>query len=270
MVKIGIEFEMCIYYSRDNDKGIMTFLRELKKYGVIMEDGSLSPNYENLRKNPMLHSHCLEFATSPIKLNGVEKDKINEDNIRNILIPILNKIFFNHNFKIYINEGYELIKSNSDSIIIEFNKSTGTHIHYSNKMIKKGGLRQTIEDNIFYDEKIISKMYQFIRKNTKYETIRKDYYRKYTNSRNIYERYRTINVSNSKSHGTIEFRLFNLHGITTNDFKNALIHQVELMLKSIDLGFKIVDKTLEKYIEGRVKQRNRDDKVYNYTENIII
>jgi len=242
MKKIGIEYEMISVFKSARD--ILPYFNKLRKYGFIGSDGSvnlISSDYDILQKGNYKETRAIEFKTKPITFK-------NENELKEKLTLMFNDIFLND--EISINETEP---ENQKKINLIFNKTTGTHIHYSNFATKNK--RITPELNAFYDAILLSNMVKLIKKEVKFKSITDDFLRSYTNQRGLATRYKQINVSNAHHFGTIEFRLFNLHGIKTNDFKSAMFQQISAMLKAIDYGFNYIEKH-NKILESYFKKEN--------------
>jgi hypothetical protein len=163
----------------------------------------------------------------------------------------LRKIIMNKEYKITINE-------DGGDIRIDFNNSTGTHIHYSSEMsyemkyyneeYDEEQIGEATQELEFIDEEIAIKMRDYIYgKLHKYPSIQQACYRSYS-SKEIYKTRREscINISNERGHGTIEFRLFNLRGIKTKEFLKVLGYEIRLVKRAIKLAYRLGVKKLEK------------------------
>jgi len=249
-MKIGIEFEMIIVYTGkkieyideivDNfryNHDLSQYSKPLVKFLLtcnnlkwdIGDDGSL--NIGRFKHLTNVHYTTAEICTIPY------------GNIQKLFID-LRKVFGAKHIKINSATNEEM--ATGEYILLSFNKSTGTHIHYStNSSYKEGGFRDsTIERTYLRDPSILKEMVDYIKNNCKYPSIKKDLFRRdYSQYRFEYDywtkilsrnRYAAINTWSE--HGTLEFRLFNLHGIQQKDFFKALRHLIALMCKSILLA----------------------------------
>lgn len=233
-MKIGIEFEMAIYYNTDAKLNL--FLKNCSKYlGAVGYDGSLNTE--------CIDGYCYRL-TRELRTRTFNNLKLLKNR--------LDKVFINP-------EGYTLsINESGGDIRIDFNHSTGTHIHYSSKMLRK----KTIELSLFKDEELIKGMLNEIISGTTFPTVKQGYSRGYYCAHENFTINRTsaINFTDIKHHGTVEFRLFNLHGIKIKDFHSALFEQIHLMIKSIhNLYSKYTkNKSIALIKENKLKELNKD------------
>lgn len=129
-----------------------------------------------------------------------------------------------------------------------FNASCGVHIHIS----------QNIKDvhngliDLFSEQKTLFKGFKFIKeglekdKKREFEGVLKNIVRDYAKMplKNLFNRYQVINVSNSKGHNTIEYRLYNF--VEVKNKVKALKTFVDLSLKCCDYISNISEKEIYK------------------------
>ena len=235
-MKVGIEFELITYTNdeelRDNFLDSCQALGwEVDDDGSVSASDSVSNNYDSTDE--------YEIKTKPYS-------NIND------LIKDITKIFRQKH--IAINGD----KPNRKGLRIDFNNTTGMHIHFSNGTISTinteysdlDDLNEDLETKIVTPELVLLRntdtlkaMYKYIEEHIKYASIKKDFIRSCIHRiDDLDERYSAINVSDENEHGTIEFRLFNLHGIHTNSFVPAITHMLKLMSESLLVGYKLAEK----------------------------
>jgi len=244
MVKrIGIEFEMCIAYK--NKENLDCFLEKLKPYGKVGYDGSVGLLLNDIeRYKDYKVKKSVEFCTKPIKFKNFEELK---RKIKSMILDITD------NFKsVSINE----VGKKRKDINLIFNRTTGTHIHYSD-IIKKqeNGVKRTNELYYFADRDTLTSIIRAIKKMIKNERIKKACNRRYTNSRGSYysTRYKQINITNTRNYGTIEFRLFNLQEVKQEEFFDVLFQQIDGLKNGLLKGYSII-KNFNKKLEKRINK----------------
>lgn len=243
--KFGIEFEMVVYYHKQ--KQLDWLERKFEKAGFdIDDDGSINIEEDIIKQGNYTDAAIYEIKTQPF--TDIKK-----------FLKKLNKLFFrkNQRYSITINEG-------GGDIRIDFNNTTGTHIHFSSvmnyNMDVDGDDCLATQELKYFDTKICKRLADsFVKKIKKYPSIQNACYRNYARAEiSKYQRYSAINISNENGHGTIEFRLCNLRGVTTKQFIPALRLQLVLVLKSIIKGYKMAYKNLErekKYLKKISEER---------------
>jgi len=236
----GIELEMVVYYKDYNKMNYMQDIFRKHKF-YIKGDGSVHPT-QNVKKLWNNTYACLEIVSSKVTLEKFKKTITN----------VFNELLNNKSFRLKINEG----TPNDCDIRIDFNKTTGTHIHYSNS---KCSIKERYATNpnyysrtITYATRIITPEINYFKENTKllekirdtvydsckYDTIKKHMYRSYAKKEIVStDRCSSINVSNAHRHGTIEFRMCNLLGVPTSEVVNAIFNQLESINKGIKLAW---------------------------------
>jgi len=207
----GIEFEMIItnphYYDDDEDSGDdkIQEVNYLSQYGSVGEDRSVTCD----------SGVPIEFKTRKMSKN------------REQLSQWLQQVF---------NSEYRLVRGGT------FNSSTGMHIHiktsYDTPRIPIPNEIKSLEYRIGFDARTVNRVIRKLHNECKIPTIKNSFRRQYTNNRGRFEetRYKQINLANRRcdggvGYGTVEYRLFNLHGINNyQEFENAVIHQLELLI----------------------------------------
>lgn len=267
MVKFGVEFEMSVEFL--NSSFITPFKDSMRTIGEIGTDGSVEAGYDDESfawdEDDFPSTSNEEWEVRTKVYSSVKKFMMD---INNAFFKIPHPKKKGEFVKLSINE-----HDASSEIVVHFNDSTGTHIHVSS--IMDGRItadRKIINNKVFLDE-----VFKYINKNIKYPTIKKDLIREYADDKApIWEKYRPINITNSL--GTLEFRSFNLHGIKTNEFLDAMKHMITLMLKSLEYVFdnykslkllgdksNITD-TLKAIDEGNLEWEDMDDDYGDYDE----
>ena len=261
-MKFGIEFEMIIFYNDEEEYTL--WKKKLLKFGRFTTDGSITldtkDNIESFLLNKFRYFYAIEFVTKPFT------------NLKELL-DLINNVFIKKDIIINpsnINEITEDITK-----VILFNKSTGTHIHCSTSMLDKKTKELIL---ISKNKPIIDKMVKKIHDDCKFRFLEKHFNRKYTDSLNITDRSREINVSDYHSHGTIEFRLFHLRGVTKDNLLAVLKHYFELINSSLDLCYKelllsdnkkeVIDSTIDIFKKLSI-QKKKLDKQYKFYKNIF-
>ena len=235
-MKFGIEFEMGIYCNTivlyDD------FIIRCNKVGWKVDyDASVKQNDSIVYKYLLMRLH--EIKTKPY------------EDLTSFLLDV------DYVFRLNINS---INCDSKNGLRFDFNYSTGMHIHFSNFNHDK---RFTKTPELLYlrEKHLIDAMRDYINDNCKYKGIKRDLIRRYAEKEwDDTRRYSCINTTNSKFFGTIEFRMFNLHDITTRSFKPALIHQITLMIKAILEAYKMLaidDKIDKKYLENACLHSNR-------------
>lgn len=270
-MKIGIEFECAIY--ADNEQLIKNlFLRAKNRGWEVGRDGTVRSD-ENISAKYSV-TNLVEIKTKPY--NNLKE-----------LIKDIKAVFKIKQTGI---NSYGKSLSEKKPIRIDFNKSTGTHIHFSNGLLTKKkadewakiamefpeddkGIIQNIsnfDENLYLTPEIyflrdintLKEMRGFMIKNCKYASVAKGMQRNYVNHTDNRSR-GSINVINNRGKGTIEFRLINLHGVKNLSFIKAIKHQIYLMFKAILLGYDLEEKLLNKKLkDGKYLYKKIGDAFY--------
>lgn len=246
MVLYGIEFEMVVYTNSPN--GLNHVRSCMKRNGLTGHgDGSIRSSYS--LGSLYRHKSKREWVTQPT------------DKPLEVFKKLIKDLRSNHKYKVIFNNNPKKITKNT--IRIDFNDSTGTHIHYSSELIEG----KTRELKYFNNIEVLKEVERYITENCKYPIIKsnmirgfaKSYFRQELNEYDLHERYNSINVSDQKRHGTIEFRLCNLRGTNNRNVVQALRHQIKLIDKAIIKGWKLVEQ--EKKKELKIIKEIRKPKV---------
>ena len=247
MLKFGTELEMVIYYKTEEDK--RKFYTKIKKYGKITGDGSLEVHFDEIPIG--YHYSTLELVCKPMRTRKEFED-------------MLNDIFLDVDVNNFTNKG----------LLVSFNSSTGTHIHFSN-LSKKD--KCTPELNFFKNDKSYEVMIKEVEDKVKTNCVRNNFFRHYakrnpnyaanwSDERGFKSRYLAINLSNNHRHGTMEFRLFNLRGTTKDNVIPVFLEQFDSILPSIKKAYEV---TKEDYLkELKQKEELAKQKILLYKKKL--
>lgn len=258
MSKYGIEFEMMIYVT---DSALIDWVCDIfDDYGYeVGDDGSIRSE-DSVMSDGYVDCGSFEMKSEPMTLDYCRK------NLKNLF----NALLKNKAHKVTINES-------GGDIRIDFNFSTGTHIHYSNVMEDfydedEGDYSyRTKELRYFKNRETIKTIVDYMLDNCKYKSIKDDMIRRDYSKANYdpWDRYSAFNVSDENRHGTIEFRMCNLHGVKTKDVVSALNHQITLINRAVAKGWKVAIKTEKKKMKIQFKELEKFTKVKKWRKKPV-
>ena len=256
-MKMGIEFE-CVVYANSLNEILKLEKRTRDKGWDVATDCTIRAE-QNLR-NKQVECKTYELKTKPY--TDLKK-----------LLADTEYVFDTKHCS--INEDVK----GTQKIRVDFNSSTGTHIHFSSITTKyrnyadlekakrdlknKYGADTNLSINtntaatqelfFFKELQTVKNMRSYMIKGIKHEGVKKGFNRPYkASTRTCVSGRGAVNVGGN-SKGTIEFRMCNLNGVKTDELFEVLTQQIKLVLNTINYGYTQSKKVMTKKAKEKLE-----------------